>query len=729
MGFEKLVERALHAGMSRRAFLKSAVAAGGGLLIGVGLPGLMSETEAAEKSNGFVPNAWIRIGLDGRVSVMVSQVEMGQGTYTSMPMLVAEELEVPLDHVTFEHAPPDQKLYGNPIFGVQITGGSTSVRAFWKPLREAGASARMMLINAAAQRWKVDPTSCHAVCGEVIHKASGKKIAYGALADAAAKQPLPKEVALKNPKDFKLIGTPAKRLDSPGKLNGSAKFGIDTQVPGMKIATVAACPVFGGKPAKYDEAAAKAVKGVHAVVTTDNAVAVIADHMWAAKQGLAALNIQWDEGPNAKLTTDDIVAQLAKDAEKPGAVAANTGDVAKASAAARVKIDATYQDPFLAHATMEPMNCTAHVTKDSCEIWTGTQSIGVAQLVASKVTGLPLAKVTVHNHLLGGGFGRRLEADYVVQAVQIAKQVNYPVKVVWTREEDIQHDMYRPYYYDKLSAALDEKGMPVAWSHRIVGSSIMARFFPQAMAHGEPDPDAVDAAAETIYDIPNRHVDYVRSEPPTGIGTAFWRGVGPTHNIYVVESFIDELANKAGKDPVEFRRALLGKSPRALAVLNLAAEKAGWGRPLPAGSGRGVSVAFAFGSYLSQIAEVAVDKSGGVKIKRVVCVVDCGYTVNPDTVRAQMEGGIIFGITAVHHGEITLKNGRVQQSNFNNYQALRINETPTIEIYQVTSSEAPGGIGEPGTSMLAPAVLNAIHAATGKRLRKLPIDPSQLVST
>lgn len=728
MSFEKLVERALPADMGRRTFLKAGGAAGCGLLIGIGLSGLVSVAEAAKKSAEFAPNAWIRVGTDGHTSLVVSQVEMGQGTYTSLAMLLAEELEVSLNQVTVQHAPPDQKLYANPVFGIQITGGSTSVRGFWQPLRQAGASARIMLVNTAAQQWKVDPATCHAESGEVIHKASGRKLTYGALADAAAKQPLPEKVALKDPKDFKLIGTPAKRLDSPEKLNGKTKFGIDAQVPGMKIATVSACPVFGGKPAKYDEAAAKAVKGVRAVVATDNAVAVIGDHMWAAKQGLAALNIQWDEGPNAKLTTDDIVAQMAKDAETTGVVAKDQGNVVSATAAAPVKVDAVYQAPFLAHATMEPVNCTVHVTKDSCEIWLGTQIIGVAQLVASKVTGLSLENVQVHNHLIGGGFGRRLEVDYVIQAVLIAKQVDYPVKVVWTREEDIQHDMYRPYYYDKLSAALNDKGMPVAWSHRIVGSSIMARVFPQAMKPGDPDPDAVECAADTIYDIPNRHVEYVRSEPP-GIPTAFWRGVGPTHNVYVVESFMDELANKADKDPVEYRRALLNKSPRALAVLNLAAEKAGWGKPLPAGSGRGVSVTFAFGSYLSQVAEVAVDKDGSVKVKRVVCVVDCGYTVNPDTVRAQMEGGIIFGITAVHHGEVTLKNGRVEQSNFHNYQMLRINEAPVIEVYLVPSAEAPGGIGEPGTSALAPAVLNAIHAATGKRLRRLPIDMSQLVST
>lgn len=725
MGFENLIERSLPAGMSRRAFLKAGAAAGGGLLIGIGLPGMLSEAGAAEQGAAeFAPNAFIRIGSDGRITLVMGQVEMGQGTYTSMPMLIAEELEVSLDQVRLEHAPPDQKAYGNPIFMVQMTGGSTSVRGFWTPLRQAGATARTLLVNAAAQQWKVDPASCHAERGAVIHQASGRRLKYGALADAAAKLPLPQNVALKDPKDFKLIGTPQQRLDTPDKLNGKAKFGIDAQVPGMKIATVAACPVFGGKPAKYDEAAARAVKGVRQVVAIDNAMAVVADHMWAAKQGLAALAIQWDEGPNAGLSTADIVAQMAKAAEQSGIVVAD-GDFDKAAAVAPVKVEAVYQVPFLAHATMEPMNCTVHVTKDACEIWTGTQVIGLAQLFAAKATGLAPEKITIHNHLLGGGFGRRLESDYVYQAAAIAKQVEGPVKVVWTREEDIQHDMYRPYYYDRLSAALDDKGLPVAWSHRLVGPSIIDRYFPGLLKPGQPDADAIEGAHETIYDIPNRHVEWVRYEPP-GIPTAWWRGVGPTHNIFVVESFVDELAAKAGKDPLEYRRALLGKSPRALAVLNLAAEKAGWGQPLPAGSGRGVSVQYAFGSYLAQVAEVAVGKDGGVKVRRVVCAVDCGYTVNPDTVRAQIEGGAIFGITAVLHGEITLKNGRVEQSNFHNYPMLRINEAPQIEVHLVPSAEAPGGIGEPGTSALAPAVLNAVHAATGKRLRKLPVDPAQL---
>jgi isoquinoline 1-oxidoreductase beta subunit len=573
----------------------------------------------------------------------------------------------------------------------------------------------------------VDANSCRAEKGEVIHVPTGRRFKYGALADKAATLPVPDKVALKDPKDFKLIGTPVKRLDTPDKVNGKAQFGIDVRIPGMKIAAVAACPVFGGKLASVNDNKAKAIRGVDQVVRLDNAVAVVADHMWGAKQGLAALDLQWDEGPNAKLSTADIVQQLEVASQKPGVVARKEGDVAKAMVGAAKKVEAVYQLPFLAHATMEPINCTVHVRKDGCDVWVGTQVQTRAQAAAAQVTGLPLEKVQVHNHLLGGGFGRRLEVDFIFQAVQIAKQVDGPVKVVWTREEDIQHDIYRPYYYDRLAAGLDEQGMPIAWSHRVTGSSIMARWMPALFKDGL-DPDAVEGAAEPPYALPNILVDYVRQEPP-GIVTGWWRGVGPTHNIFVVESFIDELAAVAKKDPFEYRRTLLGKSPRARVVLELAAEKAGWGRPLPRGSGRGISVLHAFGeTYISQVAEVSVSQEGEVRVQRVVCAVDCGMTVNPDTVEAQMESAIIFGLAGALFGEITLKNGRVEQSNFHNYRVLRINETPVIDVHLVKSTAAPGGIGEPGTSAVMPAVANAIFAATGKRVRKLPV-AAQLRST
>jgi isoquinoline 1-oxidoreductase beta subunit len=726
--------------VSRRTFLKASAVAGGGLLVSFTLPAKMrgTETGGATAAARFGPNAFVRIDRDGRVTLIMHQVEMGQGTYTSMPMLIAEELEVDLSQVRLEHAPADDTLYANALLGFQVTGGSTSVRSAWAPLRRAGATARTMLVSAAAQTWKVDPTSCRAEKGAVIHVPTGRTLTYGALVDTAATLPVPDTVALRGPTDFKLIGTPAKRLDTHDKVNGTAQYGIDVKIPGMRIATVATSPVFGGTLAGVDDSKAKAIRGVHQVVRLDNAVAVVGANMWAAKQGLGALSIQWNEGPNARLSTADIVQQLEVASQTPGVVARKEGDVAKAMAGAATKVEAVYQLPFLAHATMEPINCTVHVRQDSCEVWVGTQVATRAQAVAAQVTGLPLEKVRVHNHLLGGGFGRRLEVDFVAQAVAIAKQVDGPVKVVWTREEDIQHDVYRPFYYDRLAAGLDGQGRPIAWSHRVTGSSIVARWAPAWFKNGL-DPDAVEGAVDPPYALPNVLVEYVRQEPAglvttwsQGVGplaTTWWRGVGPTHNVFVVESFIDELAVAAKQDPFEYRRLLLGKSPRARRVLELAAEKAGWGQPLPAGSGRGISVQYAFGSYVAQVADVAVSKEGEVRVQRVVCAVDCGIIVNPDTVRAQMEGGIIFGITGALFSEITLKNGRVEQSNFHNYRTLRIDEAPVIDVYLVKSTEAPGGIGEPGTSAVAPAVCNAIFAATGKRLRKLPVDAAQLRST
>jgi len=716
--------------LNRRAFLKAGAAAGGGLLLSVRLPVSMRDAEAASPTaaDRFAPNGFIRIGRDGRVTLIVHKAEMGQGVYTSMPMLVAEELEVGLDQVHLEPAPPDHTLYADPLLHQQATGNSTSVRGAWEPLRRAGATGRAMLVSAAAQSWKVDASSCRAERGTVIHVPTGRRVTYGALADAAAKLPVPDTVALKDPKDFRLIGTPAKRLDSPDKVNGKAQFGIDVKVPGMKVATVAACPVFGGKLAGVDESKAKAVTGVRQVVRLDNAVAVIGDHMWAAQRGLRALDIRWDEGPHAALTTADIVQQLETASQKPGVVARREGDVVRAMAGAARKVEAVYQTPFLAHATMEPMNCTVHVRKDGCDVWVGTQVQTAAQAAAAQVTGLPLEKVRLHQYLLGGGFGRRLEIDFIAQAVQIAKRVEGPVKVVWTREEDTQHGVYKPYFYDRLAAGLDEQGMPIAWSHRLTGSSVMARMVPPAFKNGL-DPDTIEGAAEPPYTFPNMLVDYVRQEPP-GIPTGWWRGVGPTHNVFVVESFIDELAAAAKKDPFEYRRALLAGSPRARGVLELAVEKAGWGKPLPSGRGRGISLVHAFGeTYIAQVAEVSVSKEGDVHAHRIVVAVDCGMIVNPDTVKAQMESGVNFGLGAALFNEITLKDGRVEQANFNNYRALRINEAPVIDVYLVKSAEAPGGIGEPGTCGVAPAVTNAIFAATGKRLRKLPVDSAQLRST
>jgi isoquinoline 1-oxidoreductase subunit beta len=563
---------------------------------------------------------------------------------------------------------------------------------------------------------------------------------------------VPEEVELKRPADFKLIGTRAKRLDTPAKVNGTAVYGIDVRPPGVKIATLAQSPVFGGRLKSVDDTAAKAVNGVRQIVRLDDAVAVVADHMGAAMKGLAALVIEWDDGPHAKLSTQDIASELEQVTLKPGAVAQNIGDADNAMARAVAKVEVTYQLPFLAHATMEPMNCTVHFREDACEIWIGNQAIARVQAMAAKAADLPPEKVIVHNHLIGGGFGRRLEADGAVRAVEIAKHVDGPVKVVWTREEDIQHDMYRPYWFDRLSAGLDEKGLPIAWNHRFAGSSILARYLPPAFNNGL-DPDTTEGAINLVYALPNMRVEYLRVEPP-GIPTAFWRSVGPSHNVFVTESFIDELAAAAKQDPVAYRRALLesvtesyvdelavaakpedlvayrrdllDKSRRAKAVLDLAAEKAGWGQPLPDGVGRGISLQFVFATHMAHVAEVEVSKDGAVRVRRVICAVDCGTVVNPDTVQAQIQSGIIFGITAALYGQITLKDGRVEQSNFDTYQVLRMDEAPAIEVHIVESTEPPGGMGEAGTSAIVPAVANAIFAATGKRLRKMPVDSAAL---
>jgi isoquinoline 1-oxidoreductase subunit beta len=729
------------ADVSRRTVLK--VSFGGGLLLGFRLRPVIAAAAAGPENVVFAPNAFLRIGRDGKVTMIMPQVEMGQGTYTSMPMLIAEELEVDLGQVGLEPASPDDRLYANPLLGLQATGGSTSVRAFWVPLRRAGAAARTMLIAAGAQKWKVDPASCRAQKGEVIHVPTGRSAPYGALVDIAATLPVPTNVPLKSPNEFELIGKPIKRLDSPIKVWGEARFGIDARVPGMLIATIVACPVPGGKLKDVDDSAAKMIAGVRQIVRLDDAVAVVADHMWAATQGLAALDIDWDEGANADLSTAEIVRRMDAASQQPGVVARKEGDVAQAMGRAATRIDAVYQMPYLAHATMEPMNCTIHVRPDGCDVWVCCQVVARAQAAAAQATGLPRDQVKVRNYLLGGGFGRRLEVDYVAQAARIAKQVAAPVKVVWSREEDIRHDIVRPYYYDRLSAALDGKGTPVAWHHRVTGSSVMARWYPPGFKNGL-DPDAVDSAATDFpYAIPNMLVDYVRHEIP-GIATGWWRGVGATHNVFMVESFIDELAAAANRDPVEYRRALLGKLPNSAAgiaaaaevpwggpspqparlarVLDLAAQKSGWGEKLPPGSGRGVSLQYAFGSYLSQVAQGKVSKDGEVRVERVVCAVDCGIAVNPDTIKAQISGGIIFGLTAALFSEITFENGRVQQSNFNDYRVLRMDEAPVVDVYLVKSAQPPGGIGEPGTVGAAPALANAIFAATGKRIRKLPVN-------
>lgn len=733
-----LIEAGRHAaraGFSRRAFLKfgvtASVAASGGLLIGFSLPAASQDQNKGKSVIGgdgvespqdgvFAPNAFVQIDKSGKIVLIMPKVEMGQGVYTALPMLIAEELDVPLDSVTIDHAPPNEKLFTDPLLGGQLTGGSTSVRYAWEPLRRAGAAARMMLVAAAAQQWQCDPSSCVAQGGKVMHASGDRSASYADLAEAAAKLPVPQDIKLKDANSFKIIGTPVRRLDSPEKVDGTAMFGLDVRLPDMLYAAIVNCPVFGGTLASVDDSNAKKIPGVRQVVKFDNGVAVIGDHTWAAKRGAAALQIQWNEGPSAGVSTKQIVDDMANASQRTGAVARKEGDVNDAFSKAKTRVDAVYVQPFLAHATMEPINCTVHVRPDGCDIWLGTQVPTRIRDAGMKATGLPADKIVVHNHLLGGGFGRRLEFDMATQALKIGKALGVPVKVTWSREEDIQHDMYRPCYYDKLSAGLDAGGKPVAWTHRIVGSSVLARFAPPAVKDGV-DPDAVEVASDLPYDLPNQLVDYVRLEPHD-VPTAFWRGVGPTRGTFVVESFIDELAVQAKADPVEYRRALLGKSPRARNVLDVATQAAAWGKQsVPQGQGRGVSVMHAFGSFFAIVADVTVDKDGAVKVNRIVCAVDCGMVVNPNTVEAQVQGGIIFGITAALYSEITIKDGRVEQSNFTDYRMLRIHETPPVEVHIVKSTEAPGGIGEPGTAALAPAITNAIHAATGKRIRQLPV--------
>jgi isoquinoline 1-oxidoreductase subunit beta len=705
--------------VSRRALLGGGLA--GGFLLAFHLPvrAANEPVQPPDSTDGkFAPNAFIRIDEASHVTLVMPQVEMGQGVYTAVAMILAEELDADLTQVTLEPAPPNDKLYGNPTFGIQVTGNSNSIRAFWKPLRNAGAGARAMLVQAAAKQWQVEPASCKTSKSEVTHAESGRKLAYGALAIAAGSETASKDVALKDPKDFVYIGQPLKRFDTPDKVNGKAIYGIDAMLPGMKFATVAACPVFGGKVGKVDDSAALKIAGVRKIVVLDDMVAVVGDHMWAAKKGIEALKIEWDEGANATVGSEEIWRDLRAASEKDGVVARSEGDIAKGLATGD-RFDASYELPFLAHATMEPINCTVHVRPDACEIWTGTQIVTRVQSAAAKAAGLPIDKVTVNNHLLGGGFGRKLEPDMVIAAVRIAKQVDGPVKVVWTREEDIQHDVYRPVYRDTISASL-VGGRIAGWKYKITGSSVIARWLPPAFQKGI-DIDAIDSAVDIPYDIPNIHVEYVRAEPKA-VPTGFWRGVGPNNNVFAIECFMDELARKAGKDPVEFRRAMLGKNPRMLAALNLAAEKSGWGQPLPARTGRGVCVQPSFGSFIATVVEAEVDEQGEVHLRRATSAVDTGIAINPDTIIAQLEGGLIFSLTAALYGEITIDKGRVQQSNFHDYRMLRIDQAPKIDVHVIKSGEPPGGIGETGSTAGPPALRNAIYAATGVALRRLPID-------
>ncbi len=713
--------------LSRRSFLKKGMLVGGGLILGFYLPPRGPLSEASNPTGAsFMPNAFIRIGTDDIVTIIVNKSEMGQGVYTSLPMLVAEELEVDWAKIRVEAAPVDP-AYHHTQWGVQGTGGSTSVWSEWDRLRIAGATVRMMLINAAAEIWKVDPASCRAEKGFVIQKATGKRISYGKLAERASQMKVPKDIVLKKSKEFKIIGKSMRRLDTPEKTNGKAIFGMDANIAGMLTAVVARPPVFGGSVKSVNGEKAKAVPGVKEVVQIDSGVAVIAEGFWSANKGREALEIVWDEGPLAKLSTEGMRGEFARLAQTPGAVARKEGNPQQTFSKAAKQLHAEYEVPYLAHACMEPLNCLVDLRTNSCEIWTGTQMQTMDRNAAARVAGLKPEQVKIHTTFLGGGFGRRAnpQSDFVAEAVSVAKVVKRPVKVIWTREDDMKGGYYRPMWVDQIAAGLNDQGNLIAWQHTIVGQSILSGtpFDPKK----DVDPASVEGAGDIPYEIPNIFVDL--HSPKMGIPVLWWRSVGHSHTAFVVEGFIDEMAHSAGKDPYEFRRKLLIKHPRHLGVLRLAAEKSGWGKALPKGRGRGIAVHESFGSFVAQVAEVSVNFSGQVRVHKVVCAIDCGRIVNPDTIKAQMESGIVFGLSAVLHGEITFKNGRVDQSNFHDYPLLRMDEMPVVEVGIVSSEEKSGGVGEPGVPPIAPAVCNAIFAATGKRIRRLPIRVDELKKT
>ncbi|BBM83986.1 aldehyde oxidase [Candidatus Uabimicrobium amorphum] len=716
-------------GMTRRSFLKTSAAVLGGLVIGFQLPSSGRRIEAKSKwASADIANAFLRIDEDGSITIMVNHSEMGQGVYTSLPMIVAEELDCDWNDVRIEPAPVNM-VYSHTTFGSQMTGGSSSVWTEWERLRLVGATGKAMLIAAAAKTWEVAAESCRAENSVVYHDASKRQLTYGQLTKQASQMSTPKQVSLKDPKDFKIIGTPVKRLDTPEKTNGQAVFGIDVNLPGMLTAVVRRSPVFGGKVKSFSADKAKAIKGVQSVIQISSGVAVIADDFWTAKIGAQAVEIVWDEGPDANLSTQQQSEQYAALANTPGAVARKKGNITTAMDVSAKKLEAVYEVPYLAHAPMEPLNCVADVRKDGCDVWTGTQLQTAEHATAKAITGLPAEKVKIHTTLLGGGFGRRAVPDchFVSEAVQISKAIQKPVKVVWTREDDIQGGWYRPRYYHKLSAGINDDKKPIAWKHTIVGQSITAGTpFEAFMVRHGVDVTSVEGAENLPYAIPNVLVDL--HSPRHKVPVLWWRAVGGTHNAFAVECFLDEVAHAAGKDPYEFRRELLASEPRHLKALELAISKSNWGKPLPKGHGRGLAVHSCFGSFVAQVAEVSVSKEGKVKVHNVVCAVDCGPIVNPNTIDAQIEGGIAFGLAAALHGEVTLKNGRAEQSNFYDYKVLRMDEMPKVETHIVPSTDKMGGIGEVAVPPIAPAVVNAIFDATGKRVRQLPISSEDLRS-
>jgi len=709
--------------VSRRELVKTGIVLGGSLMLGVYLSGKNAVgTETSDGGETFTPNAFIRIDADETVTIFVNKAEMGQGVYTSLPMLIAEELEADWTKIKVAPAPVDP-AYNHTMFGpIMVTGGSTSVRSEWVRLRTAGAAARMMLVAAAAARWQIDPMHCVAENGFIVRQDNKERLSYGRLAEAAARLMPPTEISLKLPKDFNILGKDRARLDVPDKTCGKAIFGIDISVPGMLLALIARPPVFGATMKSFDDSKTRKISGVKAVVAIDRGVAVVADGFWNAKRGREVLEVVWDEGPLAGLDSQTQGAEYADMAKNPGAVAAERGDAETAMGNAAKKVAAVFEFPYLAHAPMEPLNCVADVRKDGCDIWTGSQMQTTDRDKAVAITGLLPEQVKLHNTLLGDGFGRRAVPDshFVSEAVQISHKLKAPVKVYWTREDDIKGGYFRPRSYHRIAAGLGDDGLPIAWTHRIVSQSILKGTpFESGMVKSGVDQTSVEGAADSPYEVANFLVDYHMA--PAGIPVLWWRSVGHSCNAYVKECFITELARAAGQDPYQYRRRLLADHPRERGVLDLAAEKAGWTDKVPAGRGRGIAVHASFGSYVAQVAEVSVTKTGDIRVHRVTCAIDCGQTVNPDTIKAQMEGCIVFGLSAVFYGKITFNKGRVEQSNFDDYEVLRMDAMPEVEVHIVASDESPGGVGEPGVPPLAPAVAGGVMALTGATLHELPI--------
>ncbi len=713
---------------TRREFLKTSLAGAGLTIAAVMTPSglrLLSAAEMEKEAAFFKPNVYLRIAPDDSITVIVNKSEMGQGVTTSLPMIIADELEADWKQVRFVSAPAADE-YKDPVWGMQSTGGSTSVRHMHDTLRKAGAAAREMLVSAGSEALKVPLRECAAVNGVVRHMKTGKGLSYGKLVFEASRLAVPQNPVLKKEGQFKYIGKAMPRLDVPEKSTGKAMFGIDTFAPGMLYAVMARPPQFGAEPASFDQEAAKQVKGVQAVVPGPRGIAVCADTLDRAWKGRNALNVQWRNAKAPALDTAALEKDIAAKIGEQGLIAASIGDVKTALAQAAKKVEASYQTPYLAHATMEPMNCTASVTPDRCDVWAPTQNQGGVKGMAVKVTGLKPEQVFVHTTYLGGGFGRRFETDFAEEAVNISKIVGKPVKVVWTREEDLQNDFYRPANFTKIEAGLDDKGKVTAWSHKIVCQSIFSRVFPAMMKNGI-DNAAVEGVTDLEYEVPNLLAEYVRIDLPVPVG--FWRSVGASHNGFIIESFADELAAAAGRDPLEFRLGLLQKHPRAKRVLETAAQKAGWGKPPKKGQALGIAYHLSFGTYVAHVAEVSVDKATGrIKVHKVTCAVDCGSVINPNTIAAQMEGGIIMGLSAALKEKMEFAGGGVRTANFGDYDLLRMSETPEIAVHIVTSGDPLGGSGEPGVPPIAPAVANAVFAATGVRLRSLPMTPAAVLA-